>query len=280
MIFALSQLVMSSKGDNEGLFQFCVSRCMEQEKQTILLWNKREVCDYECMWSIVHQKQSKNEPIEQYYGKWPFYRIWMIQEPMSTLFSFLNLIVHLRYFNIFNNKWKYGRDLNIFIILNLITWLASMSLHTISNNLTERLDYFSAGFVVIYGIYIILIYLFKLNRIILPVFILIYSFYVNFQLNRTGLDYGLHMLVFSIIGAVHSLVWFINGFIVRKPHAIKIGLASIFTLICLGALEWMDFALIGYLDAHALWHLSTVFVAKYWYSYWLFEEKVALSKIK
>ena len=276
LVLFLVQLLVASRGDREPLFQACVEECLANDIPSIFLWTPKETCDYDCMWQLVHIKQKKDEPIEQYYGKWPFYRIWIIQEPMSTLFSFLNLSIQLRYLNAFNPKWEYSRDMNLFVILQILTWLASMSLHTISNDLTERLDYFSAGFVVVYGMYIVCIFLFKMSRLVFIPFSLLFAYYVNFQLERSGLDYGLHMLIFSVIGAVHNLIWFINGLVVNKPHALKSGFGAIFTLVCLGLLEWMDFAFVGYLDAHALWHLSTVFVAKYFYDYWLFEQNQAL----
>eukprot|EP00834_Sanchytrium_tribonematis_P005499 NODE_337_length_9297_cov_0.873994.p4 type:complete len:278 gc:universal NODE_337_length_9297_cov_0.873994:1009-176(-) len=270
MIFAA--LILASKGDRDPEFQKCLSTCISKVTETVFLWSIEETCSYDCMWQIVHQNQQKNIKIEQYYGKWPFYRVWFIQEPMSMLFSFLNLLVSAKYYTSFKSDWKYANYIKFLIILNIVTWLASMSLHTISNDLTERLDYFSAGFVVVYGLFLICIYLFKLSKFVIIPFTIIYSMYVKYQIERSGLDYGLHMLIFSILGIIHNFIWLVNSLYVRTSHALKCGISGVFTLLCLGLFEWLDFAYIGYLDAHALWHLSTLFVAKYWYGYWLEEQ--------
>jgi len=42
------------------------------------------------MHSIMDKVFEKGEPVQQYYGKWPFWRLLGMQEPASLLFSTLN----------------------------------------------------------------------------------------------------------------------------------------------------------------------------------------------
>lgn len=43
---------------------------------------------------ITHQAIQHGWGIQQYYGKWPFWRFAGMQEPASVLFSILNLLAH------------------------------------------------------------------------------------------------------------------------------------------------------------------------------------------
>lgn len=46
------------------------------------------------MWRTTNLFVSRNWNVPQFYGKWPFKRLFGIQEPASALFSFFNLLVH------------------------------------------------------------------------------------------------------------------------------------------------------------------------------------------
>ena len=39
----------------------------------------------------IYRRQAR--PLDKYFGKWPFRRVWGVQEPMSVLFSICNLVV-------------------------------------------------------------------------------------------------------------------------------------------------------------------------------------------
>ena len=51
-------------------------------------------CKYRCMHMITDAAIQHNAPVEQYYGKWPFWRFAGMQEPASVLFSVLNFVAH------------------------------------------------------------------------------------------------------------------------------------------------------------------------------------------
>lgn len=47
---------------------------------------------------------SRDWPVPQFYGKWPFVRFFGIQEPASVFFSFLNLVAHWRMIRKFRSE--------------------------------------------------------------------------------------------------------------------------------------------------------------------------------
>lgn len=79
-------------------------------------WSCADECQYGCMWRTVEAFQDRNWPVPQFYGKvhksqrkfnlfsfvrsfyvqWPFLRFLGLQEPASVMFSFFNLIAHIR----------------------------------------------------------------------------------------------------------------------------------------------------------------------------------------
>jgi post-GPI attachment to proteins factor 3 len=61
----------------------------------IMQWNTESNCKYTCMHQITDLGVANKEKIHQYYGKWPFYRLWGMQEPASVFFSLLNLVGHM-----------------------------------------------------------------------------------------------------------------------------------------------------------------------------------------
>lgn len=58
-------------------------------------WTCFDECQYKCMWKTVNAFLDRNWKIPQFYGKWPFIKIFGLQEPASVLFSIMNLITHL-----------------------------------------------------------------------------------------------------------------------------------------------------------------------------------------
>lgn len=70
----------------------------------VLLWTCHDECIYHCMWRTTNTFVSRDWPVPQFYGKWPFVRFFGIQEPASVFFSFLNLIAHWRMIRKFRSE--------------------------------------------------------------------------------------------------------------------------------------------------------------------------------
>jgi hypothetical protein len=67
------------------------------------MWSCTDYCAYACTHEITNDAEARIREhgkdaarIEQFYGKWAFWRLGGIQEPASVAFSLLNLWAHVR----------------------------------------------------------------------------------------------------------------------------------------------------------------------------------------
>jgi hypothetical protein len=105
LLLALFTSVWASSGDRDDNFVQCIQLCNIQNcgasstySMPLALqltgWTCDEDCKYGCMHEITGKHVRTGTPIEQYYGKWPFWRFAGAQEPASVIFSLINLLVH------------------------------------------------------------------------------------------------------------------------------------------------------------------------------------------
>ena len=141
LLFAV--VTYASSGDRADDYQYCLSkeidfRCSKPHDFPLAMRLTRWTCEdnvkYGCMHSIVDKAFEKGEPVQQYYGKWPFWRLLGMQEPASVLFSALN----------FWAQWREGKRLRrrissehpmrpyyiAFNIFNMNMWVWSAVFHT------------------------------------------------------------------------------------------------------------------------------------------------------
>lgn len=104
-LVSLVALVLASSGDRDSDFQSCISRCAVERCHfatplplALLLtrWTCQDDCKYDCMHMLTDHAVQTRGAIRQYYGKWPFWRLWGMQEPASVMFSLWNLWSHLQ----------------------------------------------------------------------------------------------------------------------------------------------------------------------------------------
>ena len=101
-ILAYTSLVLASAGDRSQFFQDCIPICLDHFNDQceipplfrLARWTCIDECKYQCMRFLTDKAVNEQQPILQYYGKWPFVRCAGMQEPASVAFSVLNLIVH------------------------------------------------------------------------------------------------------------------------------------------------------------------------------------------
>ena len=97
----------ASSGDRSLHFIDCVDLCKvtrcgphfwshSSVALRVTRWSCTDDCKYECMHKITDREIQKGARIQQYYGKWPFWRVAGMQEPASVAFSLLNLWTHVR----------------------------------------------------------------------------------------------------------------------------------------------------------------------------------------
>lgn len=257
-------------------------------------WDCKSDCRYHCMVKREADRESLGQKPVKYHGKWPFKRVFGFQEPVSVAFSVFNLSLQfhgwlsfliLVYYKLplrpqsrstyydFTGLW------NIYGILSMNAWFWSAFFHSRDVELTEKLDYSSAVALVGYSLIVAILRTLNVRdeaaRVMvaapLIAFVTTHILYLNFY----ELDYGLNMKVCVVMGVTQLLLWAIWAGVTSHPARYKVwivvfggGLAML--------LEIYDFPPIwGYVDAHAVWHATTVPLTYLW---WSFIKEDALSR--
>jgi len=259
------------EGEQEGQFVDFTKLQNHFEKEapfylTWLYWTCDEDCEYRCMRNhtlLCHQQGKR--PL-QFRGKWPFIRIFGIQEFFSVVASFLNLLGPLA--GLFSCLQKVPNFFLKNIILGIscggiLAWTSSTLFHTRDFYITERADYYSADvYAFLLSCYSI-IRIWKLNyfssTLLLTYFGILFLNHVRYM-QFSLFDYGYNTLVatfhFGLVSA--SWIYFSVYYWKKRNYAKKIIPCFLFTW-CGALLEILDFApLFDLIDAHALWHFSSI----------------------
>ncbi|KAF9407439.1 hypothetical protein BGZ94_002697, partial [Podila epigama] len=291
LLACLSPIAWASSGDRAPEYKYCVETCnlnicenptLTRSLPLILRltqWTCLDNCRYECMHKITQRAlETDSDKIHQYHGKWPFVRFAGMQEPASVLFSVLNGYMHFRGWAMIRRtvpKTYSMRSLYLgYGLVGMNTWLWSAVYHSRDWPSTEKLDYFSAGISVMYGLFYSVIRVFRMERIqsraawatICLVPLLLHIGYLGF----VNFDYGYNMIATATVGTLHNLVWVgwsVRNWRRRRSYASMPALWALMITLAM-SLELLDFApLAGLVDAHALWHLATVPLVAHWYRF-------------
>ncbi|KAF8589706.1 Per1-like protein [Ramaria rubella] len=267
-------------------------------------WTCADECKYTCMHALTNEAIFTHGKVHQYYGKWPFWRLSGMQEPASVLFSLLNLWRHVEGLRKAGRTIPISHPMRRYYLgwgfLNVNAWIWSAVFHTRDTSMTEKLDYFSAGLAILYSLFYTVVRLFHLyapsqQRLITshshfsnsPLLLswgvlctVLYILHISYLTLLPRFDYTYNMAANLIIGVLHNLLWityslpssFIRPFPLRargyRPsHAYK---AASFAMLTTAAtmLELFDFPPWSrVIDAHALWHLSTVPIVSFWWTF-------------
>ena len=300
-------LAVASYGDQLDIFQQCVqaglqNRCDRHGLRTIggnalpwplrlTGWSCASDVDYRCQREVTDLLVRQGQPIEQFHGKWPFVRVLGVQEPMSMIFSVVNGIVHLRGLYKVQSRLSSDKDpmypyYVALAIIGMNAWLWSTVFHTRDLRWTERMDYFSAGAYVLYGLFYAPIRMFQLYRLSTnsststsrytsvvsawgAVLLLLYLGHVSY-LSLWRFDYGYNMAANVVVGALHGVVWLVytaKYYRPGRPRWVLIPAVMVVVLAGAMSLELLDFYQPHWIDAHALWHASTIPITAWWYSF-------------
>jgi len=152
-------------------------------------------------------------------------------------------------------------------------WLWSSIFHCRDTRLTERLDYFSAGALVSFNLFLSVtrvagVTKFKIFASIGLSILLMYSIHVYRMLNVL-FDYGFHVGLCVAAGAVQTAVWLAWALGSKRSHPGKAHLLSFMAAVNVAMLlEILDFPpLWKTIDAHALWHAATAPLTVVWYRF-------------
>ncbi|RKP07946.1 Per1-like-domain-containing protein [Thamnocephalis sphaerospora] len=289
--------VLASEGDRAPEYQLCTLDCEQRLCQQrvgnetiqvnplplymrLLHWTCPDDCRYQCQHSVTAARLERGEPVVQYHGKWPFTRILGVQEPASVLFSLWNGYGHWRYLPVLAgsvNKRYFMRTVLLgYAFVGLNTWLWSAVFHVRDTPLTEKLDYFSAGFGILYGLYmavcrVLYIRNMRTRRVLMAIFGALFTAHILYLTLDTRFDYAYNIAACATVGMLHNLIW--CAWAARnwrtRPYAWQV-VALVVCVTSAMMLELFDFPPLGWLvDAHALWHAATALLVPWWYRFLL-----------
>ncbi|PKI85572.1 hypothetical protein MVES_000665 [Malassezia vespertilionis] len=273
----------------------------------------------------------------QYYGKWAQIRILGMQEPLSVLFSLMNLGVQVYGARLIVEHVPDTFPIKSLYLLHTYlastAWVASAIFHTRDAWWTERLDYFCAAAMLLSGLFfsVCRVYFIQpgsdLYRRWMCGCLVAYGLHVFYLMLHKRLDYSYNMVACLAVGVAHNLVWLaaalaprmvnlvfsqLRGMvgsvhvvhevkeqrlrlknlalwnasaIARTPRTFDLvpqqrsRLVSLALLMFVApALELFDFPpVLRILDAHALWHLSTVPISIVWYQWLVMDARTCVT---
>lgn len=305
-------LISASRGDQSAAFRACLSdriasTCdparddMEAGRRLplylrMLGWDCASNADYRCQREVTEEFETTGVSIEQFHGKWPFLRFLGIQEPASVLFSILNGYVHYRGLELVKRYVTVQNPMRIYYIIyayiGMNAWLWSTVFHIRDFPSTEKLDYFSAGTYVLFGFFYAPIRVFRLYdlnyygtlvRVWAALCFTALGAHIGY-LTFVTFDYGYNMIANVVIGSMHGLIWVSYSLLHHKGRPAWVWWPALLVLVLAGAmsLELLDFPPWAYtIDAHSLWHLSTIPITLVWYKFLLKDahwEQTTMSK--
>lgn len=251
VVLVLAVGAVASSGDSSSDFQRCVTGCSTHTCLSsstlpfalqLTRWTCTDDCNYKCMHAITDRAIQQGDPIQQYFGKWPFWRFGGMQEPASVAFSLFNLWFYARgaleVRKRIPDKHPMKSYYFIWSLVCMNAWIWSSVFHTRgelsdqyrANNirlismtdlpLTEKLDYFSAALSIGYGLYYTAIRLFHLyplqdsttsTRSLYWVwsFVCIFAYFihVSYLMLLPRFDYSYNMAFNLVVGLSHNALW-------------------------------------------------------------------------
>ena len=275
----LVRLVDGSPGDRAPGYRRCMDGCVSLDgwepsaSLWLLGWTQEADCSYRCMWSHAHARAASGESTLQYHGKWPFARVGGVQEPASVVLSLANGAAHAAGLRRCAVAGELGADRlrgalwSAAGAASIVAWACAAVFHCRDVYWTQCADYFSALVVLVVGCVVAASHLVEaLVGQACPSLVLALSAagLAGVLAHVRGMlrffDYGMHVTRCVGLGAAQMLLWtaWWRAARRRRPHAWRVAALSL-ALNASCALELTDFpALGGVLDAHALWHASTV----------------------
>lgn len=187
----------------------------------LLGWDCVLNCDYECQRIVTKERCKNNQEICQFHGKWPFLRVFGIQEFASVIFSIGNYMVHaigikkvLEAKRQADPMIKY--EYTVLIICSFIAmfaWICSTVFHIRDFLVTERLDYFVAGLTVLSGFYGVFTRYFrlylpsrKLQRMLFTIVcILAYTWHIHRLVDDWLYTYNMQANI--TLGVLQNIIW-------------------------------------------------------------------------
>ncbi|KAJ7063646.1 Per1-like protein [Mycena amicta] len=255
IVLFLAGAVCASSGDRSHEFQNDLTRCRESRCNgsnavglslplRVTRWTCEDNCKYTCMHHITTRDKHLGDPVHQYYGKWPFWRLAGMQEPASVAFSLLNFWAHWRGLSRVRREIPDSHPMKRYYIIwsftGLNAWIWSAIFHTRDWPVTEKLDYFSAALTILYALYYTVVRLFHLypvprrTRLSLStpdaspegslalrtwslLCLVAYMGHVAYLASLSRFDYHYNIVFNTVIGLAHNALWLLYSLPVSIP---------------------------------------------------------------
>lgn len=249
-------------------------------------WDCQSDCRYHCMLNTEKEREVLGTGPVKYHGKWPFKRVFGIQEPVSVAFSALNLAMQfqgwLSFFVLIYYKlplrpqtrkpyYEYTGLWHIYGLLAMNSWFWSAVFHSRDVDLTEKLDYSSAVALLGYSFLLAILRTFSIKdeaaRVMVSAPVIAFVTTHILYLNLYQLDYGWNMKVCVVMGVGQLILWAVWAGVSNHPSKWKLWIVVVGSGLAM-LLEIYDFPPYGgYVDAHALWHGTTIPLTFLWWSF-------------
>ncbi|MDP2434545.1 MAG: post-GPI attachment to proteins factor 3 [archaeon] len=303
LLLAMTSMCEASAGDRDERYRQCVSQCVvlkcepdqarggamarrylyrqgfvatvEDEEwaagwaERLLGWSCDENCRYECAHKNAATRRSGGERPAQYHGKWAFTRVLGVQELFSTVFSVLNAVPHLLFLSHARAPLQPHSSSRLLFhwrswaAMGLNAWFWSAVFHSRDTAFTEKMDYFSAYLLIVWGLWVAIVRTLDVRGVrsqalVLAALLAWYGCHVGY-LSIVRFDYGYNMQVNVATAVLASVFWLAWLSLHRERPYARLYLCAILGVYPMSLLELLDFSpVLGLVDAHALWHLSTV----------------------
>ncbi|CAH9099857.1 unnamed protein product [Cuscuta epithymum] len=252
-------------------------------------WWKQLDCKSDCMYHCMTKREKERGSLGlgpvKYHGKWPFIRLFGLQEAASVVLSLLNLAIHfhgwLSFYMLVKYKLPSKADRRpyydytglwlIFGLLSMNSWFWSSVFHSRDVDITEKFDYSSAIALLGYSLILAILRSFSVRdeatRVMISAPILAFITTHILYLNNYKMDYGWNMVVCVVMAVAQLVIWAVWAGVSHHPSRLKL----LFVVVGGGLamlLEIYDFPPYkGLVDAHALWHATTVPLTYIWWSF-------------
>lgn len=252
---ALIPAALASVGDGLPAYKTCLADCQglcpdtspkySQDStnwvaKTLLQWDCDLDCDYKCQQKVTRQRTAEGLPMVQFYGKWPFKRIFGITEFFLTVFSLGNLYVNYRnYFKVKRqHKLAAYKDSDLatmyaqyllLLSVSIAGWFCSALFHMRDFPATETLDYVGAGAIIAANLNAIVVRryeLFRSEKSKTRKFVqtaLVAALFLHYLKLYYKWDYTYNMRFNVVLGLSALALWIIHSVSVhrqylRRPH--------------------------------------------------------------
>ena len=118
----------------------------------LFMWSCADECAYTCMHDLEARRYESGFHPLQYHGKWPFFRVFGMQEAASVVLSLLTAAIHVigvRRMLAARRRASSPTDLSsqviaVYGVLGVVSMVLSAAFHSRDTGVTERLDYIGA----------------------------------------------------------------------------------------------------------------------------------------